>query len=369
MFVEKLELRNFRNYTNQSIVFDDGINILYGENAQGKTNILEALYITATGKSQRTNNYHDMIKNGSDGFEIKMSAATGERLNQIEIRYSREEGKYAEVNGIRRNKISDILGTMNMIFFSPETLEIIKGSPQERRKFIDVLLCQVSKNYLYSLQQYNQILRNKSLALRKGKTEKKYEEIIPIWNEHLSGHGGRIAFVRDRTIKRLNAFMKEEMSKISDGVETSEIIYRTFADCPENPTEVYYSERLAEKLNQGMKKEKDIGQCLIGPHRDDMEILLNGMNSRQYCSQGQQRSLALSLVLSELKWIEEIKGDKPVLLLDDVMSELDRKRQDYLLKGLYDIQTIITTTDDNILKDDMNRKVKSMHVKSGKVDS
>lgn len=369
MHVEKLELKDFRNYVSQSIVFDHGINILYGENAQGKTNVLEALYITATGKSQRTNNYHDLIRKDADGFNIKMSAFAGERLNQIAIRYSREEGKYAEVNGIRRNRISDILGTMNMIFFSPETLEIVKGPPVGRRKFIDILLCQVSKSYLYSLQQYNQIIKNKSLALKKGKHDRKYDEIIPIWNEHLSGHGGRIAFVRDKAVKRLNAFMKEEMLRISDGTETSEIIYKTFADCPENPSEIYYSEQLADNLNKGMKKEKELGQCIIGPHRDDMEILLNGLNSRQYCSQGQQRSLALSLVLSELKWIEEIKGDKPVLLLDDVMSELDRKRQDYLLRGLYDIQTIITTTDDNILKDSINNKGKIFLVKAGKVIS
>lgn len=349
MKVERLDLKNFRNYESQTIVFGDGVNILYGENAQGKTNILEALYITATGKSQRTNNYQDMIKYGSDGFEISLEAATRERINCVNIRYSREKGKYAEINGIRRNRISDILGAMNMIFFSPETLDIVKGAPAQRRKFLDILLCQVSKSYLFSLQQYNRLVKNKSLALKKGRNDRKYDEIIPIWNANIAKHGGKIAYIRDRTVRRLNEYMKEEIRKISNYREDSDLVYKTYTGCYLSADEAYYAERLTSKLKEGMDREKKMGQCLYGPHRDDVEILLNGMNSRQYCSQGQQRSLALALVLSELKWIEEIKGDTPVLLLDDVMSELDHGRQEYLVKGLKNIQTIITTTDDHIL--------------------
>lgn len=367
MRVERLELKNFRNYVYQSIEFGDGINILYGENAQGKTNVLEALYITATGKSQRTNNYHEMVRYGCEGFEISLKAECRERTNQVDIRYSREKGKYAEVNGIKRNRISDILGTLNMIFFSPETLEIIKGSPLQRRKFLDVLLCQVSKSYLYSLQQYNQLVKNKSIALKKGRTEKKYEEIIPIWNENMAKHGGKIAYVRDRTIKRLNQYMKEELLRISNRKEVSELIYRTFTECMPEADESYYVNKLEDRMREGMNKEKEMGQCLYGPHRDDIEIMLNGMNSRHYCSQGQQRSLALALVLSELKWIEEIKGDTPVLLLDDVMSELDHKRQEYLINGLKDIQTIITTTDDHIMGHKNFGKAIRYKVESGTV--
>lgn len=346
MKVERLDVRNFRNYENQSVVFGDGINILYGENAQGKTNILEALYLTATGKSQRTNSYHDLIRYGTDGFEISLKAKVRENDIRIDIRYFREKGKHVEINGIKRNKISDILGTLNMIFFSPETLDIVKGSPMKRRKFIDILLCQVSKSYLFSLQQYNLLVKNKSIALKKGRDDKKYEDIIPIWNANISKHGGRIAYIRDRTIRRLDFFMKEEIRRISDMKEESALIYKTYVQCPHDPSEDYYVESLERKLMEGMDREKELGQCLYGPHRDDIEILLNGMNSRQYCSQGQQRSLALALVLSELRWIDEIKGDRPVLLLDDVMSELDGKRQEYLMKGLSGIQTIITTTDD-----------------------
>lgn len=367
MRVEKLELKNFRNYEYQSIDFGDGINILYGENAQGKTNVLEALYITATGKSQRTNNYQELVRKGADGFEISLRAAVRDRDCRIDIRYSREKGKHAEVNGIRRNRLSDILGTLNMIFFSPETLDIIKGSPLQRRRFIDVLLCQVSKSYLYSLQQYNRLVRNKSLALKKGRTEKKYDEIIPIWNANISRQGGRIAYVRSRAIRRLNDFMKEEMRKISGGREEPELVYRTYTESGPEADEAYFAESLETKLKDGMDREKELGQCLYGPHRDDIEILLNGLNSRQYCSQGQQRSLALALVLSELRWIEEIKGDRPVLLLDDVMSELDHSRQEYLMMGLKDIQTIITTTDDKNLDRGEFRNAGKYRVVSGTV--
>jgi recF protein len=365
--VERLELKNFRNYVHQSVDFGEGINILFGENAQGKTNILEALYITATGKSQRTNNYHDLIRNGSDGFEISLKSMVREMDTRIDIRYFREKGKHVEINGIKRNRISDILGTLNMIFFSPETLDIVKGSPLQRRKFIDILLCQVSKSYLYSLQQYNKLIKNKSIALKKGRTDKKYDDIIPIWNENIAKHGGRIAYIRDRTIRRLDVFMKEEMASISDRKEESALIYRTYTDCPSGSDESYYVECLSRKLREGMAREKELGQCIYGPHRDDIVIMLNGMNSRQYCSQGQQRSLALALVLSELRWIDELKGDRPVLLLDDVMSELDMKRQEYLMTGLKGIQTIITTTDDKRLTRGEFRNANKYRVVSGTV--
>lgn len=172
MTIQEVELYQFRNYKKQSLTFGEGINILYGQNAQGKTNILEALYISSTGKSHRTNNYHDLIQNGQTGFEIKLSATVNNRENSIIVRYSKDTGKSAEINGIRREKLSDILGTLNMIFFSPETLEVVKGSPACRRKFLDILLCQTNRQYLHLLKRYNSLIKNKSLALKKGKQEK-----------------------------------------------------------------------------------------------------------------------------------------------------------------------------------------------------
>ncbi|MCX7773285.1 MAG: DNA replication/repair protein RecF [Clostridia bacterium] len=361
MNIKKLELQHFRNYDCASISFGSGINILYGKNAQGKTNVLEALFLSATGKSHRTNAYQDLVQNNYSGFELCLEAQCEERENQIKIRYSKEKGRSIEINDIKRDKISDILGTLNMILFSPETLEVIKGSPQIRRRFLDILLCQTSRQYLHDLQQYNQIIKNKSLALRKGKQEKKYEEIIPIWNDSLAKYGSRISLVRKTAVDKLNLAMKREINQITNGIETSELHYKSYTDGSN------FEEALKEKLITGLSKEMALGQCLYGPHRDDVEIYLNDMNSRSFCSQGQQRTLALSLIIAELHYIEEIKGEKPVLLLDDVMSELDQKRQEYLVNGLYTVQTIITTTDDLPYQSIKNRDVKRFYIEAGRV--
>jgi DNA replication and repair protein RecF len=364
--IQELDLFQFRNYKKQNLTFGDGINILYGQNAQGKTNILEALYISSTGKSHRTNNYNDLIQSGQNGFEIKLRAKLKDRENSIIIRYSHDKKKSAEINGIRRDKLSDILGTLNMILFSPETLDVVKGSPAMRRKFFDILLCQTNRQYLHLLKRYNSLIKNKSIALKKGKSEKKYEEVIPVWNEHISENGGKIVYLRMNAINKLNQYMKKEIHKITDGAETSDLVYKTFCDIYEEKDEKYYENKLLKCLNEGIQKEMSISQCIYGPHRDDFEILLNGMNSRQYCSQGQQRTLALSLILAELFYIEEVKGEKPVLLLDDVLSELDLKRQEYLLRGLYNVQTIITTTDEIPFISLEKRKVKKFFIENGR---
>jgi len=365
--IQELELNRFRNYKKESLTFGEGINILYGQNAQGKTNILEALYISSTGKSHRTNNYNDLIQNGQTGFEIKLRAKINNRDNSIIIRYSNDKKKNAEINGIKREKLSDILGTLNMILFSPETLEVVKGSPAIRRKFLDILLCQTNRQYLHLLKRYNSLIKNKSIALKKGQSDKKYEEIIPVWNEHISVYGGKIVYLRNSAVNKLKKYMKNEIHKITDGAESSELIYKTFCETNEENDEKYYENQLLKRLNEGMQKEISISQCIFGPHRDDFEILLNGMNSRQYCSQGQQRTLALSLILAELFYIEEIKGEKPVLLLDDVLSELDLKRQEYLLKGLSNVQTIITATDETRFISKDQRTIKKFHIENGKV--
>ena len=367
MTIQELELNRFRNYKKESLTFGEGINILYGQNAQGKTNILEALYISSTGKSHRTNNYNDLIQNGQTGFEIKLRAKINNRDNSIIIRYSNDKKKNAEINGIKREKLSDILGTLNMILFSPETLEVVKGSPAIRRKFLDILLCQTNRQYLHLLKRYNSLIKNKSIALKKGQSDKKYEEIIPVWNEHISVYGGKIVYLRNSAVNKLKKYMKNEIHKITDGAESSELIYKTFCETNEENDEKYYENQLLKRLNEGMQKEISISQCIFGPHRDDFEILLNGMNSRQYCSQGQQRTLALSLILAELFYIEEIKGEKPVLLLDDVLSELDLKRQEYLLKGLSNVQTIITATDETRFISKDQRTIKKFHIENGKV--
>ncbi|HHW21810.1 MAG TPA: DNA replication/repair protein RecF [Clostridiaceae bacterium] len=367
MTVQDLELINFRNYENQKISFGNGINILYGQNAQGKTNILEALYIASTGKSHRTNNYHDLIKYNCEGFELRLRSNANGRENSIRIKYSREKGRFLEINGIKRDKISDVLGTLNMILFSPETLDVVKGSPAERRKFLDILLCQTDRQYLYILKRYNKLIKNKAAALKKWKNEKKYEDIFSVWNEHIAALGAKISYLRMIALKKLDGYMKEEIKSITSGLETSVLQYKTYCEFDEDSDEDFFREKLSEKLKNGIEKELNISQCLYGPHRDDFEILLNDLNSRQFCSQGQQRTLALSLILAELFYTEEIKDEKPVLLLDDVLSELDLKRQEYLLRGLSDVQTIITTTDDLPFEKIKDKDIKRFLIREGTV--
>ncbi len=364
MTVKQLELINFRNYSKQTIAFGEGINILYGQNAQGKTNILEALYISATGKSHRTNNYRDLIRHDTKGFEVNLIATIAERDNTIAVKYIFDMGKYAEINGVKREKLSDILGTLNMIFFSPETLEVIKGSPAVRRRFIDILLCQTNRQYLHILKQYNLLIKNKSIALKNDKNGK-FSDTISVWNDQISIYGGKIAYYRMKAINELNLYMKREIKSITGNIEDSNMEYKTYCSIDESAEQDYFISKLLDKLKKGQEKEKRIGQCLYGPHRDDFEILLNNMNSRQYCSQGQQRTLALSLIIAELFYVENIKGEKPVLLLDDVMSELDQSRQEYLLKGLIDVQTIITTTDELSYHNVKNRDIQKFYIENG----
>jgi DNA replication and repair protein RecF len=365
VIIKKLHLKNFRNYEDQTISFTNGINILYGENAQGKTNILEALYIAATGKSHRTNIYRNLIKYRKDFFEINLDILLKERESSIKIRYTKEKGRLIEINGVKRNKLSDIIGNFNIILFSPETLEVVKGPPSTRRKFIDILLCQTSRKYLYYLQQYNMLVKNKSIALKKGRDNNKYEKVLPVWNDQLAKYGGKISYMRMKAIDKINAVMKKEISQITDNKEMSDLVYRTFCDYDKEATVDYFENKLKSILDDGIQKEKKALHCIYGSHRDDFDIILNGMNSRHFCSQGQQRTLALSLILAELLYIEEEKGQKPVLLLDDVMSELDAKRQEYLLKGLYDVQTIITTTDDFRYNGIKGRNISKFYIENG----
>ena len=341
---------------------------MYGQNGQGKTNILEALYISATGKSHRTNNYRDLVRHETQGFELNLIANITQRDNSISVKYFPSRGKFAEINGIKREKLSDILGTLNMIFFSPETLEVVKGSPGVRRKFLDILLCQTNRQYLHILKRYNLLIKNKSIAL-KNEDRDKFRDTIPVWNDQISIYGGKIAYMRTKAINELNLYMKREVKNITNNQENSNIEYKTYFDFDEDNDSDYFINELSKTLKKGKEKERRLRQCIYGPHRDDFEILLNDKNSRQYCSQGQQRTLALSLIIAQLFYVEDIKGEKPVLLLDDVMSELDQSRQEYLLKGLIDVQTIITTADELSYSNVKNHNIKKFYIEKGIVIS
>lgn len=362
MVIKKLQLKNFRNYREEEIVFSENVSLIYGENAQGKTNIVEALYLFATGKSHRTKNINELIRYGENFFEIVLFFEEDRYDQTLEIRYEKGKSKQLLINEVKKERMSDLLGVVPSVLFAPESLLYVKGSPGERRKILDIVLCQMSKKYLSNLQKYNRIMKNKNILLRELQTGIRHQEQLEIWNESQAKMGTNIICERKNLIKGLEKRMNRLLQGISDGRERINLKYKTFDD-EDKP--VY--EALIDAIRKNTNREIDQGSCLIGPHRDDLEIYVNQRNSRIYCSQGQQRSVALALNIAILEELEEKLGKTPILLLDDVMSELDEKRQKYLFDVIDHRQTIITTTEKSKFENIGERMISYIQVKDGTI--
>lgn len=362
MGIKRLQLKNYRNYRDEEIVFYENVSLIYGENAQGKTNIIEALYLFATGKSYRTKNINELIRYGENYFDIKLEFEENNYLQSLEIRYEKGKGKQLLMNEVRKDRMSDLLGVVPCVLFAPESLLCVKGSPGERRKLIDIVLCQMSKNYLTELQKYNRILKNKNILLRQFQTGSKNLDQLEIWNESQARAGTVIVSERKKLIRSLENRMNRLLQGISNGKEKIEIKYKTIH---EEDKSVY--ENLSEVIKKNINREIEQGNCLVGPHRDDMEIYVNQKNSRVYCSQGQQRSVALAMNIAILEELEENLGKEPILLLDDVMSELDEKRQRYLFNVIENRQTIITTTEKSKFAEAGRKMISYIQVKDGAI--
>ncbi|NLM12052.1 MAG: DNA replication/repair protein RecF [Clostridiaceae bacterium] len=364
MKIKKIHLINFRNYINEEINFSDNVSLIYGENAQGKTNIVEALYLFSTGKSHRTNNTNELVRHGESYFSIMLEFEDNNYLQSMEIKYEKGNRKRLFINEVKKDRLSDILGVIPSVLFSPESLSCIKGSPGERRKIIDIVLCQVSKKYLYNLQKYNRIVKNKNVLLKKIKNNKQYSSQLDVWNESQAKTGTVIIEERRSLILSLEKRMKRLMHGISDGKEDVKVRYRSLYE--ENKS-IY--ENFLNLVSENKNREIEQEISLFGPHRDEIEILLNNQSSRLYCSQGQQRSLALSLSIAIMEEIEERTGKIPILLLDDVMSELDEKRRNYLYELIGNNQAVITSTDKMHFKTANDDKVSYIEIKNGTVVS
>lgn len=354
MKLNAIKLHGFRNYTSQEICFGGGINMLYGENAQGKTNVVEAIHLLATGKSHRTRHLTDLVQQGEDAFKVEAVLAYPDREATLFLSYDRKTGRGMKVNDVPRTKWSELLGQLHVLLFSPETMDIVKGGPSERRRFLDILLCQIDGRYLRALQQYTAILRQKAFALRDRQQFGQYRDMMPVWNEALSHHAGYIAMRRIHVVRTLEAFANEELQILSGGKETLTMQLQTFISkndsvqalmCEGQSEATVLSTYLLNKLQRISQREEQAGACLAGIHRDELQMSLNEQAARIFASQGQQRSIALSLILAATRLYEKESGEMPLLLLDDVMSELDPIRQAYLLRVLEKTQTIITTTD------------------------
>ena len=334
MIIKSIELRNFRNYENLDIHLDEGTNILYGDNAQGKTNILEAAYLSGTTKSHKGSRDKEMIRFGEKESHIRTVVQKKEKEYQIDMHLRKSGSKGVAVNKIPIKKASELFGILNIVFFSPEDLNIIKNGPAERRRFIDAELCQLDKIYLSDLTNYNKILNQRNKLLKDLYFNPSLKETLPVWDMQLVNYGKKIIARRNQFIMELNEVVHDIHYKISGGREEMVIKYEP------NIEDIFFEDELIRA------KEKDLkyAQTSVGPHRDDLKISVGDIDVRKFGSQGQQRSCALSLKLSEIKLVEQTIHDKPVLLLDDVLSELDHNRQNYLLQVIDDTQTIITCT-------------------------
>lgn len=334
MIIESLELKNFRNYKDLKISFDEGTNILYGDNAQGKTNVLESLYVSGTTKSHKGSKDRELILFDENESHIKTIVKKNDMENQIDIHLKRSSSKGIAVNKIPIKKASELFGILNIVFFSPEDLNIIKDGPASRRRFMDMELSQLDKIYLYNLTKYNKILQQRNKLLKDIYFRPDLESTLPIWDEQLLLYGSKIIERRKQFLEELNGIVYEIHKNISGDKEILILKYEPSAN----------TENLKEELERARQKDLKMGMTSFGPHRDDISFLINDTDIRKYGSQGQQRTSALSLKLAEIELVKSLIHDTPVLLLDDVLSELDSNRQNYLLNSIHDIQTIITCT-------------------------
>ncbi|MDE6026133.1 MAG: DNA replication/repair protein RecF [Lachnospiraceae bacterium] len=345
MFIDKLAINNFRNYEEENIHFSDGINILYGDNAQGKTNILEAIYMIATTKSHRGNKDKEIIQFGYDEAHIRADINKNDISHRVDMHLRKSKSKGVAVDLIPLKKSAQLFGLVNIVLFSPEDLSIIKNSPSERRRFIDMELCQLNKIYYSDLSGYNKILNQRNNLLKQIAFDGKSKDTLDVWDEQLVKYGIKVISVRNNFIELINEIIKQIHSSLTSEKEEIKVIYE------KNVDENDYLEELRDKRFVDLKYQT----TSVGPHRDDISFMVNDIDVKKYGSQGQQRTVALSLKLAEIELVRKTIKDNPILLLDDVMSELDSTRRDALLSYISDIQTIITCTGyDDFIKERLN---------------
>ena len=357
MKVHTISFTDFRNLHDSTHELGAGINILYGDNAQGKTNFLEAAYICATGRSQRGAPDREMIRFGRKQAHVHVQIDDGTR---IDIHLSRDGKKRAAVNHLPVRRLGDLFGNMLTVVFSPEDLRLVKSGPGERRRFMDIELCQLSRVYYYELQQYYRALKQRNNLLReiRGRGHNTDRDTLPVWDRQLAEFGRKISERRNVFLELLNPIASGIHARITSKKETLNISY-----APNSP-----ADNLEEMLAKNHEKDIAHGSTSVGIHRDDLIFSVNGVDCRIYGSQGQQRTASLSAKLAEVRFIREHKGHDPVLLLDDVLSELDKDRQHFLMESIENIQIIMTCTGaEDFLKMTL-KGIKIMKVKDGRIE-
>ncbi len=348
MRIESVRLKNYRNYDNTEADFSDTYNIIYGNNAQGKTNMVEAIFLCASGRSHRTSRDSELVKDGSNFFEIKLKYQKESIEEEIHVTYSSEEKKKIRINEIPLKKIGGLMGHLNAIIFSPEDLLLIKQGPAERRRFIDITLSQLKPTYFYDLQQYGKILFQRNNLLKNISVNKRLTDTLDVWDHNLVKTGSRIIKARIEFVKRLDTLSGLRHERLTNQEEKLNIVYNPSFNIKSLGNNSDFNEiETIYNINLFKNRDKDLmkGTTSLGPHRDDIDIILNDASTKIYASQGQQRTSVLSMKLAEIDLMKEETDEFPVLLLDDVLSELDDRRKEYLLDNIEGMQTFITSTE------------------------
>lgn len=357
MYIESIQLNNYRNYDQEKLEFSPGVNIFYGDNAQGKTNLLEAVYLCATARSHRGSKDKEMIKFEEEEAHIRLQLFKEQLSHRLDVHLKNKKSKGIAIDGIPIRKSSELLGFLHVVFFSPEDLSIIKNGPSHRRKFMDMELGQLDGSYLKMLIAYNKLLNERNNLLKQIGFQPSLRETLESWDLQILEYGKGIIEKRERFVVMMESIMGEIHEKLTGEKEKIKVVYEKNVS----------GEEYEEKLKDSLERDIRTGTTNAGPHRDDLGFFVDGKDLRKFGSQGQQRTAALSLKLSEMKLIEKVSGEKPILLLDDVLSELDHHRQEYLLSSISEIQTMITCTG---LEDFVNGRIfldKIFMVEDGKI--
>ena len=370
MNIERLQLTNYRNYESLALEFSPKINVFIGENAQGKTNVMESIYVLAMAKSHRTSNDKELIRWEQDYGKIEGVVQKRYGSVPIELTVSKK-GKKGKINHLEQSRLSEYIGQMNVVMFAPEDLNVVKGSPQIRRRFIDMEIGQISPVYLHDLLTFQKILkqRNHLLKANQGRASLANDVMFDVYTEQYIQAAVKIIRKRYEFMELLQDWAEPIHAGISQGKEKLVIKYRAVSGMETEWSAEEMTAHLEKKLAEAKQREIERGVTLVGPHRDDLQFLVNDYDVQVYGSQGQQRTTALSLKLAEIELIKQETKEAPILLLDDVLSELDDYRQSHLLNTIQgEVQTFVTTTSVDGIHHETIKNAEMFHVKQGTIE-
>lgn len=351
MICKSATYTDFRNIESAELRFCDGINIIFGDNAVGKTSAVEGIYLCALGRSHRTSREKEFIRFGQESARVSLTYEDRDRENTLTVAWLQKGRKQCAKNGVMIRKMSEFIGNFRAVLFTPEHLSIIKDGPALRRSFLDNAISQLDRMYVASLQRYNTVLQQRNRILQDSFRDRALLDTLDIWSRQLAEEAEYISRKRADYVKRCEVFVKELFSDMTDGRETPGFSY----------TGEHSADEFLRQLTEHVEREVQYGSTMFGIHKDDITVLLNGKEARSYASQGQQRSLSLAMKLAEGEIAKAFTGEYPVFLFDDVLSELDDKRKQYVMKGLDSRQVIITTCENNIFPQNSYR----IYVKDG----